>query len=681
VDYEAFVIEIRVERDGSLGVGVLRSPAGQGRSRLVQPFAAAELVQLGVDVTRINARHLRPAEADVKPLSPQEVGDRLFRAVFNGAIRNRFERSMGLVEAAGKGLCVQIESDLREPELAWLHELPWELLYDAETEEFLCLTDKVQVARYIDAPRPERPRPAELISILALVSDVNGRGYPKLDLDQELKNLDQAARQEGVRLVVLRDAHRGALAAALAKEPFQVLHFLGHGWFNTASCEGGLVFQTTDHLADLITGRALATELKNFRDLEMVFLNSCSTARTSSRREQSPFLGAATALVLAGVPCVIAMRAPVSDSAAIAFSSAFYQALSAGRSVEMAMYSGRMAVERLNHYAEWAAPVIFLRRSSAVVAGRRWRRLSTLVWPAIGLLSLVVVFLVFPGPALSPPTRERWRIAIPDLGSEQRSTEVGASLSELPQLLRQKFAALAPQVEIVCVDCTGLSHELQARLGADYLLRIIPRSDVGIVSAEIYDRQGRLRKTLKADLKNDSFEALRELADGLFAELSSDGLQLDRQEKKHFDNTPTRSAEALKLNNEAVLAIRKATGAASELGDPATKQLEIARKSLDKALNLEPSFAAAIANRAWLDELAGNNASALTGYCRASSLVPYFAPFSYQLGRFRLYGGVGLEAGSLPRAIKNLETATRLDPTYWRAFNELGECFPARKPG
>lgn len=305
--------------------------------------------------------------------------------------------------------------------------------------------------------------------------------------------------------------------------------------------------------------------------------------------------------------------------------------------------------------------------------------LRALVWPAISLIFLAVVLRAF-----GAPRREHWRIAIPDLGIEQRSTEEETSLSELPQLLRQKFSTLAPQVEIVCSGCAGLSDDLRARLGADYLLKIFPRSDAGLVAAEIYDRQGRLRKTLKADLRNDNFEVLKELADGLVAELVSDGIQLDRREQIRFDNTPPRSAEALKLNNEAVLAIRKAAGeagvkapegnaAAPGLGDPARKQLEIARKSLDKALDLEPSFAAAIANRAWLDELAGNNASAFKGYCRASSLAPYFAPFSYQLGRFRLYNkGIGLEADPLPRAIKNLETATRLDPTYWQAFNELG---------
>ena len=56
--YEAFVVEIRLERDGSLGVVVLRSPAGQGRARFVPPFDAAELGWLGIDAQGANARDL-----------------------------------------------------------------------------------------------------------------------------------------------------------------------------------------------------------------------------------------------------------------------------------------------------------------------------------------------------------------------------------------------------------------------------------------------------------------------------------------------------------------------------------------------------------------------------------------------------------------------------------------------
>ncbi len=390
--YEVFVVEIRQGWDGGLMVNVIRSPAGQGQAPFNPPFDAAELHLLGVDLRRARGRDIRPAAGTMRPLSPIDTGDRLFRAVFHGAVRHRFERSLGLVAATGANLCIHFEIDLRQPELAWLHELPWELLYDAETEEFLCLSGRVQVARYIDTPRPEGGKPPlPPLTILAVASEVCGGGYAELDLDQELSNLQQATRQEDVELVIFKEPSREALAAVLAERCFRVLHFLGHGWFDEGSGEGGLVFHRAGQAPDRVSGKAIATELKARHGLEVVVLNSCSSARTGGSSGGSPFLGAATALVLAGIPCVVAMRLPISDAGAIAFSRAFYRSLAAGEAIEASVYAGRLAVERLEQEGpEWSIPVLFLRcQSGGLVARRRWvrvhRRTLNLLLALLGL--------------------------------------------------------------------------------------------------------------------------------------------------------------------------------------------------------------------------------------------------------------------------------------------------------
>ncbi len=212
------------------------------------------------------------------------------------------------------------------------------------------------------------PRP---LRILAVLSDLSASGYPALDLEKEHRYLEESAHQDGVELVVLKDARRETLAEVLAKGRFHILHFSGHGWFDEQLGEGGLCFKAPDGSAEQVSGSALATELSAFRDLQLIFLNACSTAQVIQDEQRSPFLGAATALVLAGLPSVLAMRVPIADSAAIVFSRAFYQHLLLGDRIETALFHGRLAISRLDpSSAEWSTPVLFLRSQENIRAAQ-----------------------------------------------------------------------------------------------------------------------------------------------------------------------------------------------------------------------------------------------------------------------------------------------------------------------
>ncbi len=360
MEYEDFVVQLSTSAEKRYEVRVVQSPGGQARSHFDLPFDPAELSMLRAWSGPADERQLvRP----VSPLllTPEQIGERLFNSLFTGQVRRRFDYSLGRVEEAGRGLRVQLKIDL--PELSRLHALPWELLYRGEVQEFLSLSDRTLVARYLDVPQPERPwlRPRPL-RILAVLSDLASAGYPALDLERERRYLEETARQDGVELVLLEDARREALAEALAKERFHILHFSGHGWFDETTGEGGLCFKAPDGSADRVSGKALATELGTFRDLQLIFLNACSTATVAPESTGSPFLGAAAALVLAGFPAVVAMRVPISDAAAIAFSRAFYGRLLAGDPLETSLLQGRLAISRLDPgSAEWSTPILFLR--------------------------------------------------------------------------------------------------------------------------------------------------------------------------------------------------------------------------------------------------------------------------------------------------------------------------------
>src|SRR5690348_5638247 len=117
--YRNFILRIGRDRGGGQEIQV-ESPAGEGKGIFVAPEDCG------------------PLEAVLAKGSWQEVGHRLFQALFQGEVRSRWDESLGLVAGMGsQGLRLQLKIDLEQPDLARLHALPWELLYDAEKRDFL----------------------------------------------------------------------------------------------------------------------------------------------------------------------------------------------------------------------------------------------------------------------------------------------------------------------------------------------------------------------------------------------------------------------------------------------------------------------------------------------------------------------------------------------------------------
>ena len=140
---------------------------------------------------------------------------------------------------------------------------------------------------------------------------------------------------------------------------------MGHSGFDPDSGEGALLFHDPQGARRVISGRHLATKIKDFGSMRLVVLNACETALAGAEAGQSPFSGVATALVLGGVPAVVAMQSPIPNSHALAFSAAFYERLAEGLPIDEAVTEGRQAIHSLKpESADWAVPVLFLRTSS-----------------------------------------------------------------------------------------------------------------------------------------------------------------------------------------------------------------------------------------------------------------------------------------------------------------------------
>jgi hypothetical protein len=259
------------------------------------------------------------------------------------------------------GLRIRLVLDPALPDLPEISALPWELLYRADTRDFLARQPLTPLVRYLEVPRLTAPAPLAS-SLRILVVRSRPRDLTPLDLDSERDAITTAWGEQGrVKIDFLDQPTLLALRRKLISEPFHVLHFMGHGDFDAETGEGVLVFEDGKGQSLPVSGQVLAESLKDSRWLRLVFLNACDTAQLPRRRGQDPFSGVASALVLAGLPAVIAMQFPISDEAALVFSENFYTALAAGFPVDAAAAEARLAIHlSFPSSWEWATPALFM---------------------------------------------------------------------------------------------------------------------------------------------------------------------------------------------------------------------------------------------------------------------------------------------------------------------------------
>ena len=139
-----------------------------------------------------------------------------------------------------------------------------------------------------------------------------------------------------------------------------MLHFIGHGGYDTETDEGVLAFVGRNGRADYVPASRLADLLDEAEPTpRLVVLNSCQSGASGTI---DLFSGTAAALAHSGIHAVAAMQYSISDDAAIAFARGFYKALAHGRGIDEAVRSGRIGILGLSRGTlEWITPVLYLR--------------------------------------------------------------------------------------------------------------------------------------------------------------------------------------------------------------------------------------------------------------------------------------------------------------------------------
>ncbi len=351
--------------EGGYMARVLASPAGQASSRFQLPFAAAEIAQF--------VQEIMPATRQASRLALQalmkEVGGRLFDALFQGELLVCLERSLDEIRRRNATLRIKLRL-AAAPELL---DLPWEYLYHRRRNLFLSQSTTSSLVHFLELQDPVASLTVAL-PLRMLVVIANPVDLPPLDVEREWTNIQSALADLIERGLVIVDrlpnATLSELQRALRRHDYHLFHFVGHGDFDEATAQGYVVFTDEERRAATIPGEVLAQLLHNERTLRLAMLNACEGSQTATA---NPFAGVAQQLVQQGVPAVIAMRHPISDDAAIAFSHEFYAALADGYSVDAAITEGRVAVATRLGNGEWGAPQLIMHAAN----GRLWQIAAT----------------------------------------------------------------------------------------------------------------------------------------------------------------------------------------------------------------------------------------------------------------------------------------------------------------
>jgi tetratricopeptide (TPR) repeat protein len=228
-----------------------------------------------------------------------------------------------------------------------LLRLPWELMRDAAGN----LAQRVAVRRQLQKPESLVAREVQLpLRMLYVISRPGDTGFidPRLTTRALFAALDPL--QENVRLDFCRPPTLTRMEemlrqAQLAKDPYDVVHFDGHGTFVPELQLGALCFEqpddgTGESRTDLVRADRLGVLLAQYK-IPLVVLEAC---RSGTLGKAAVFRSVAPRLIQAGVGSVLSMSHAVHVEAARLLLDRFYRELTSGATIGHAVAQARGAL-------------------------------------------------------------------------------------------------------------------------------------------------------------------------------------------------------------------------------------------------------------------------------------------------------------------------------------------------
>lgn len=367
--------EIGIQEDAGQYIVEARSPLGHSSASAFIPPPRAEIEAAQATVGATPDSHTRDIAVRARPPSTAEelervlldlkrIGGDLFDRVFSKKVRTAFQTC----QAAHRRMRVRLRL------CPSLLGLPWELLYDTSTANWLALSNGTPLVRSVGETIDQQPAPVDL-PLRALVVIACPRNYPALDAAKERADIEGAlqhlTRGGFLRIDVVQGAdtydqlHRAIWRLVQQGSGYNIFHFICHGTFFERQQDSALLFEDAAGAAHLMAGEALAQELASQVPPQLIVLNACEVGRTSA---QDPLAGIAVKLALKRIPAVIVMQRRISDRAAVQFARELYTSLVDYRvPIDQAVVSARQRIRAMCDPSEWSTPVLYLSHRSGEI--------------------------------------------------------------------------------------------------------------------------------------------------------------------------------------------------------------------------------------------------------------------------------------------------------------------------
>jgi hypothetical protein len=216
-------------------------------------------------------------------------------------------------------------------------EIPWELLHDSS--DFLCLSRPfARKPQMLSEPRPNLPLPIGKKPRALVV------GNPTGDLpgaEEEAKAVAEILESKGWKVDLLTgdDATAAGVVVCISDVGYALLHYAGHGHFDSATKQGSLRFKGASLFAD---------QFERFQSSpRFVFLSACKAGQvvTGSFSFRGEFMeGFATSVLQGGAEGCLGPMWPFDDGIAKDFALTFYRHLLEGKSFAESVRQARLAV-------------------------------------------------------------------------------------------------------------------------------------------------------------------------------------------------------------------------------------------------------------------------------------------------------------------------------------------------
>jgi hypothetical protein len=273
----------------------------------------------------------------VDPDEMHMIGTLLYRRLFSPDICQAFQSAQRFAERQGLALRLKLALD------GGLAQLPWEYLYNPDSNQFLCLDGRLALVRHIAIPNARKLLKFDRVPGVYLS-------------DTENANANAPSNTFASGTAQTRAVEPSTVEAGMQLEDdFQILHLRAPGGRDPASGEYALRVPNGVGERWLTVGQ-VARWLNANPSVQLVVIDSCFGS-DSTAREASAM--AAELVTRQRVPAAVALQFPLPLLLRESFFKTFYRALSNEAGLDLAVTEGRQAIAAMDGTWEWGAPVLY----------------------------------------------------------------------------------------------------------------------------------------------------------------------------------------------------------------------------------------------------------------------------------------------------------------------------------